>query len=104
MQCPRCALELPAALSYCPRCRAQAQGKPYDPRAVDAHERHYVFTLVALTLGALAIPRALRSPAFSPAEKAGLALLGLLNTGGVVVVLVLFVRWLPLYLQGLLRS
>ena len=101
--CPRCALGVPAGFAFCPRCRALAEGREYDPGEVDRHERAYVFSLVALSLGALGVPRLLRSRSFSAAEKAALALLGLLNTGGVVVVLVVFARWFPAYLEGLLH-
>jgi predicted RNA-binding Zn-ribbon protein involved in translation (DUF1610 family) len=101
--CPTCGLAVPSGFSFCPRCRATAQGREYDPKEADAHERQYVFSLVVLTLGALAIPRALRSTAFTAGEKAFLALLGVANTTAVVVVLVLFGRWFPLYLQSLLQ-
>ena len=101
--CPSCGLGVPSGFSFCPRCRARAEGREYDPKEADAHERQYVFSLVVLTLGALAIPRALRSTAFSGGEKAFLTILGLANTTAVVLVLVLFGRWFPLYLQGLLQ-
>lgn len=96
VRCPSCALDVPEGLAFCPRCRAKAEGRAYDPLEVDRHERAYVISLVVLSLGAAAIPRLLRSPAFSPAQKALLALLGALNSIGVVVVLYLFfTAWLP---------
>lgn len=99
--CPTCGLGVPGGFVYCPRCRAQAEGREYDAREIDRYERHYVFSLVVLSLGALAIPRLFRSHAFSKLEQACLALLGLLNTGAVVVVCVFFARWFPLYLESL---
>lgn len=99
--CPACALAVPSGFVYCPRCRAAAEGRDYDPQEVDSHERHYVVSLVVLSLGALALPRLLRSKAFSAAEKAGLGLVGILNTAGVVVVCVWFATWFPKYLSGL---
>lgn len=100
-ECPTCALSVPEGLLFCPRCRADAQGRDYDPRELHAHERQYVFSLVALTLGALAIPRLLRSRSFSGGEKLLLGLLGAANTGAVVVVCWLFSRWFPTYLSSL---
>ncbi len=99
--CPTCGLGVPSGFVYCPRCRAQAEGRDYDGREIDRHERQYVFSLVVLSLGVLAIPRLFRSQAFSKTEQAGLALLGVLNSGSVVVVCVLFARWFPLYLASL---
>ena len=97
--CPRCQLALPP-LSFCPRCRAEAQGEEYDPGAADRHERSYVITLVALSLGALGVPRLWRSSAFGTAGKIGWTVVGVGNTVGVFVVLYLFgAYWLP----GLLR-
>lgn len=94
--CPTCALSVPQGLSFCPRCRAKAEGRPWDPGEVDRHERQYVLSLVVLSLGALALPRLWRSPAFSPAGKVGVSVIGLLNTGGVVVVLwALFAHGIP---------
>lgn len=99
--CPTCALGVPGGFVYCPRCRAKAEGREFDAGVIDRHERQYVFSLVVLSLGALAIPRLFRSQAFSKSEQAGLALLGLLNSGAVIVVCVLFARWFPLYLASL---
>ena len=99
--CPACALSVPGGFVYCPRCRAGAEGVEYDPESTRSHERQYVFSLVVLTLGALALPRLFRSTAFTASEKAGLGLLGVLNTGAVLVVCVLFARWFPVYLRSL---
>ncbi|MBX3467094.1 MAG: hypothetical protein KF878_09370 [Planctomycetes bacterium] len=94
--CPTCALAVPAGFSYCPRCRAAAEERPYDPDEVDRHERQYVLSLVVLSLGAAAIPRLLRSRAFSPGAKVLVALLGLANTGAVFGIgYAFFWRWLP---------
>jgi hypothetical protein len=101
--CPTCDLDVPEGLAFCPRCRAKAEGRVYDPGEADRHERQYVLSLVVLSLGALAIPRLLRSPAFSPRGKALVALLGLANTGAVVVVLVLVWRWLPAFVESMRR-
>lgn len=80
LECPTCALAVPEGLAYCPRCRAKAEGRPYDPTEVDRYERQYVLTLVGLSLGLLGVPRAWRSPAFSTGGKVAISLLGLLNT------------------------
>ncbi|MCA8920389.1 MAG: hypothetical protein KDD82_01195 [Planctomycetes bacterium] len=97
--CPRCALVLPA-LSYCPRCRAQARGEAYDPDAVDRLERSYVITLVALSLGALGVPRLWRSKAFGTGGKLFWSAIGFGNTAGVFVLLYLFgAYWLPALLR-----
>lgn len=94
--CPTCELDVPDGLSFCPQCRAKAEGRAFDPGEVDRHERAYVLSLVGLTLGALAIPRALKSRAFGPIGKLLLVMLGLGNTGGVVVIVyLLMTRWLP---------
>lgn len=99
--CPTCALEIVPGLTYCPRCRAQGEGRPFEPDAVDRHERAYVVSLVVVSLGALATPRLWRSPAFGTGAKLGLTLVGALNTGGVVLVLWWFTqRWLPALLQA----
>lgn len=103
LACPTCELEVPDGLSFCPRCRAVAEGRAYDPGEADRHERQYVLSLVALSLGALAIPRLLRSPAFTPRGKALVALLGLANTGAVVVVLFLVWRYLPAWVEAVRR-
>jgi hypothetical protein len=95
--CPTCELEVPEGLPFCPRCRAAAEGRPYDPDEVDRHERQFVLTLVVVSLGAVAIPRLLRSPAFTPTEKAVVAVLGLLNTGAVVAILWAGWHYLPHY-------
>lgn len=103
--CPTCELELPDGLTFCPRCRAAAEGRPFDPGEVDRHERAYVLSLVALSLGALAIPRALQSRAFGPAGKLGLTLIGLVNTGGVVVICwLLLTRWLPGWIDAAIAA
>lgn len=103
--CPTCALEVPVGLAFCPRCRAKAEGREYDPGEVDRHERQYVLSLVVLSLGALAIPRLWRSPAFSPMGKVVVTLLGLANTGAVVVILYLFFTlWLPDQLEAARRG
>ena len=99
--CPSCGLAVPGGLSYCPRCRAACEGREYDPNEADAHERSYVISLVVLSLGAVAIPRLLRSPAFSPLGKACLTLLGLLNTGAVVGIGYWF---FALYLPGMIAQ
>lgn len=78
--CPTCDLSVPEGLSFCPRCRAAAEGRPYDPDEADRHERQYVISLVVLSLGVVALPRLLRSPAFSPLGKLVVGLLGVLNT------------------------
>ncbi|MCO5170166.1 MAG: hypothetical protein M9894_27850 [Planctomycetes bacterium] len=94
--CPTCALTVPDGLSYCPRCRAAAEGRPYDPDEVDRHERQYVLSLVVLSLGAAAIPRLLRSRSFSPGAKVLVALLGVANTSAVVGIgYGFFWHWLP---------
>jgi hypothetical protein len=94
--CPTCTLAVPQGFSFCPRCRAKAEGRAWDPGEVDRHERQYVLSLVVLSLGALALPRLWRSPAFSPAGKVAVSLVGLLNTGGVVVILwALFAHGIP---------
>ena len=101
-RCPSCELDIPDGLTFCPRCRARAEGREWDPGEVDRHERQYVLSLVGLSLGALAIPRALRSRAFSGPGKLGLVLLGLGNTGGVVLILWWFLgSFLPGYVDGL---
>jgi hypothetical protein len=101
VECPTCALEVPDGLTFCPRCRAKGEGRVYDPTEADRHERSYVLSLVVLSLGALAIPRLLRSPAFSRPQKVLLALAGALNTSGVVVVGALFfTRWLPAIIEA----
>ena len=102
--CPTCALALPGGFVYCPRCRAGAEGREFDPESTRSHERQYVISLVVLTLGALALPRLLRSTAFSAAEKLGLGLLGILNTASVFGVCVLFARWFPTYLRSLTQQ
>ena len=51
--CPRCVLAIPPGFTFCPRCRAVAEGREYDPAEADPYERHYVISLVALSLGAL---------------------------------------------------
>jgi hypothetical protein len=99
--CPTCALSVPGGFAFCPRCRAKAEGRAYDASETRAHERQYVFSLVVLTLGALAIPRLMRSDGFTSGEKAGLGLLGVLNTAAVVVVLLVFARYFPEYLRSL---
>ena len=101
-RCPTCALDVPRAATFCPRCRAVAEGRPYDPREVDRHERSYVLSLVLLSLGALAIPRLLRSPSFSPWEKGALALLGAAQTALALAIAVWFFgAWLPETLSAL---
>lgn len=100
--CPTCELSVSEGLAFCPRCRAAAEGRPYDPDEGDRHERQYVLSLVILSLGALAIPRLLRSRAFSPGAKLLVALLGLANTGAVVgIAWYFFGFWLPDYVAGL---
>lgn len=103
--CPTCELEVPEGFAFCPRCRAKAEGRPYDPNEIDRHERQYVLSLVVLSLGALAIPRLWRSPAFSPLGKVLVTLLGLVNTGGVVVIIYfVFWHWLPDQVEPLRRG
>lgn len=100
--CPTCDLDVPEGLSFCPRCRAAAEGRPYDPDDADRHERQYVISLVVLSLGVFAVPRLLRSPAFSPAGKLVVGLLGALNTTCAVGLGYLFFwRWLPGLLEPL---
>lgn len=101
LRCPSCELELPDGLTFCPRCRARGEGREWDPAEVDRHERQYVLALVGLSLGALAIPRALRSKAFSPLGKLGVTLLGVVNTGGVLVILWLVGIYLPRWMAAL---
>lgn len=96
VNCPTCGLGLPAGLSFCPRCRAAAEGRPYDPGELDRHERSYVLSLVLLSLGALAVPRLLKSPAFGPGHKAALALLGVTQTlAALALAWAFFGVWLP---------
>ncbi len=80
LECPTCALVVPEGLAYCPRCRAKAEGRTYDPAEVDRHERQYVLSLVALSVGLLGVPRAWRSPAFSTPAKVAITVLGVANT------------------------
>ncbi|MEZ6189214.1 MAG: hypothetical protein R3F62_29960 [Planctomycetota bacterium] len=99
--CPRCALRVPP-LNFCPRCQAEARGEPFDPDALDRHERSYVITLVALSLGALGVPRLWRSEAFGTGGKVLWTLVGVGNTLGVIVVLYVFgIYWLPDLLRPL---
>lgn len=103
--CPTCALEVPEGFSYCPRCRAVAEGRAYDPNELDRHERQYVLALVVFSLGALAIPRLMRSRAFSPLGKLAVALLGIFNTGAVVaIVYYVLWYWLPDHVATLQRT
>ena len=96
LHCPTCELEVPDGLPFCPRCRARAEGRELDPHEVDRHERAYVLSLVGLSLGVLAIPRALRSRAFGPLGKLGLTLLGIGNTTGALALgWWFFARYLP---------
>lgn len=103
-RCPTCSLEVPAEATFCPRCRAAAQGRPFDPDEVDRHERSYVLSLVLLSLGALAIPRLLRSPSFSPVEKGVYAALGAAQTAAALAIgYGFFGVWLPSTLSTLLH-
>lgn len=101
LACPTCALPVPAGLAYCPRCRATAEGRAWDPSEVDRHERTYVLTLVGLSLGVLGVPRAWRSPAFSVPGKLAVTALGVLNTGAAVLLAWWF---LAVYLPGALEA
>ncbi len=100
--CPTCDLSVSEGLTFCPRCRASAEGRPYDPTEADGHERQYVISLVVLSLGVLALPRLLRSPAFSPGGKLVVGLLGVLNTTlAVGLGYFFFWHWLPGLLEPL---
>ncbi len=100
--CPACGLGVQSGFSFCPRCRAVAEGRDYDPAEADRHERHFVLSLVLLSLGALAIPRLLRSQAFSPGWKAVLAVVGVLYTAICLGILYWFAfAWFPGYVEGL---
>ena len=103
--CPTCALAVPAGFTFCPRCRAQAEGRSFDPDELDRHERSYVLSLVLLSLGALAIPRLWRSPAFSPAGKVALSVFGVLYTGlALLLGWWFFAVWFPDLLAASLRQ
>ena len=105
IDCPKCGLGLPGGFTFCPRCRAQAEGRAYDPTEIDRHERQYVLSLVLLSVGALGVPRLLRSPAFSRGEKALFSALGVAQTAlAFGLAYWFFFLWFPDYLKTLLAQ
>src|SRR6185295_10546758 len=77
MNCPACAAEISPGDTFCKACRASGSARQAAP---DPHERFYLVVACVFSLGALAIPRLLKSRAFGPKMKVFLAVVAALQS------------------------